>query len=81
MCRCAHQAIAVSVNDKTVEVNYRAVSRDTVAHVVIDSTGPKVYGEGEWKTRKHGKENAVPGVGAVCFKVVGTLYLNVKRHF
>ena len=23
-------------------------------HVVIDSTGIKVYGEGEWKTRKHG---------------------------
>ena len=23
-------------------------------HVVIDSTGLKVYGEGEWKTRKHG---------------------------
>ncbi|CAM3276234.1 Transposase IS4-like domain-containing protein [Shewanella violacea] len=27
-----------------------------MAHVVIDSTGLKVYGEGEWKTRKHGKE-------------------------
>ena len=23
-------------------------------HVVVDSTGLKVYGEGEWKTRKHG---------------------------
>ena len=23
-------------------------------YVVIDSTGLKVYGEGEWKTRKHG---------------------------
>ena len=23
-------------------------------HVVIDSTGIKVYGEGEWKTRQHG---------------------------
>lgn len=28
-----------------------------MAHVVIDSTGLKVYGEGEWKTLKHGKEN------------------------
>ena len=27
-----------------------------MVHVVIDSTGLKVYGEGEWKTRKHGKE-------------------------
>lgn len=23
-------------------------------HVVVDSTGLKIYGEGEWKTRKHG---------------------------
>jgi hypothetical protein len=23
-------------------------------HVVVDSTGVKVYGEGEWKTRQHG---------------------------
>jgi hypothetical protein len=25
-------------------------------HVVIDSTGIKIYGEGEWKMRQHGKE-------------------------
>lgn len=38
-------------------------SRSSIAHrvmalwhiVVIDSTGLKVYGEGEWKTRKHEK--------------------------
>jgi hypothetical protein len=24
-------------------------------HVVVDSTGVKVYGEGEWKVRQHGK--------------------------
>ncbi|ABG52246.1 hypothetical protein Tery_3113 [Trichodesmium erythraeum IMS101] len=23
-------------------------------HLVVDSTGVKVYGEGEWKTRIHG---------------------------
>ncbi len=23
-------------------------------HVVVDSTGVKVYGEGEWKVRQHG---------------------------
>jgi IS5 family transposase len=23
-------------------------------HIVVDSTGVKVYGEGEWKTRQHG---------------------------
>ena len=32
----------------------RAVSRDEPIHVVIDSTGLKVFGEGEWKVKKHG---------------------------
>jgi hypothetical protein len=27
-----------------------------IAHLVIDSTGLKVFGEGEWKVKKHGKE-------------------------
>lgn len=27
---------------------------ESARHVVIDSTGIKVYGEGEWKTRQHG---------------------------
>ncbi|HBB0307410.1 TPA: IS5 family transposase [Escherichia coli] len=31
-------------------------ARGPVAHLVIDATGLKVYGEGEWKIRKHGKE-------------------------
>jgi hypothetical protein len=30
------------------------VSTDGPFHVVIDSTGLKVFGEGEWKVRKHG---------------------------
>lgn len=46
----------ISKRAKTVEIKYRAPSRGAVAHVVIDSTGLKVYGEGEWKTRKHGNE-------------------------
>lgn len=46
----------ISKRAKTVEVKYRGPSHCTVAHVVIDSTGLKVYGEGEWKTCKHGKE-------------------------
>jgi len=46
----------ISKRAKTVEVKYRAKSHGSVSHVVIDSTGLKVYGEGEWKTRKHGKE-------------------------
>lgn len=46
----------ISKRAKTVEVHYRLPSRGPVAHVVIDATGLKVFGEGEWKIRKHGKE-------------------------
>ncbi len=30
------------------------MSIDEAIHVVVDSTGVKVWGEGEWKTRQHG---------------------------
>lgn len=35
---------------------FRNLALGAVAHLVIDATGLKVYGEGEWKVRKHGKE-------------------------
>lgn len=46
----------LSKRAKTIDIHYRATSRGPVSHVVIDSTGLKVYGEGELKMRKHGKE-------------------------
>ena len=33
---------------------YGTLDRDAPIHIAIDSTGIKVYGEGEWKVRKHG---------------------------
>lgn len=47
---------SISKRAKTVPVKYRNPSRGPIAHVVVDATGLKVFGEGEWKTRKHGKE-------------------------
>jgi len=41
--RRRHLAIALPIKD-------RAGAR----HLVVDSTGVKVYGEGEWKVRRHG---------------------------
>jgi transposase len=35
-------------------VSLPMVDKATARHVVVDSTGVKVYGEGEWKTRQHG---------------------------
>ena len=30
-------------------------------HLILDSTGLKVYGEGEWKVRQHGTRSDGPG--------------------
>jgi hypothetical protein len=37
-----------------LEVALRALPRSEPLHLVIDSSGFKVYGEGEWKVRQHG---------------------------
>ena len=37
-------------------VSFKTFTRGEIAHLVIDSTGLKVFGEGEWKVKKHGKE-------------------------
>ncbi len=46
----------ISKRAKTVEVNYRQRCTGPARHIVIDATGLKVFGEGEWKVRKHGNE-------------------------
>ena len=46
----------LSKRAKIVEVNYKKTSRGPIAHVVVDATGLKIYGEGEWHAHKHGRE-------------------------
>ncbi|MRE66012.1 IS5/IS1182 family transposase, partial [Klebsiella quasipneumoniae] len=41
---------------KSVNVSFKTFTRGEIAHLVIDSTGLKVFGEGEWKVKKHGQE-------------------------
>ena len=38
----------------SLEVALPVVPKEGARHVVIDATGIKIYGEGEWKTRQHG---------------------------
>lgn len=38
---------------KVSDVNLPRQSRGKRLHIVVDSTGLKVYGEGEWKVRQH----------------------------
>lgn len=49
----------LSYRGKTLKVSLsrtarEALSRGEPIHIAVDSTGVKVYGEGEWKVRKHG---------------------------
>jgi transposase len=37
-----------------LEIVLPVVPKSESVHLVVDSTGVKVYGEGEWKTRQHG---------------------------
>ncbi len=39
---------------KRLKIDLSVMPAQGSRHVVIDSTGVKVYGEGEWKARKHG---------------------------
>ncbi len=40
---------SVSKRTKSVNVSFKTPTRGEIAHLVIDSTGLKVFGEGEWK--------------------------------
>ena len=44
----------VSRRKGKLTVTLPVVPKTGVVHLVVDSTGIKVYGEGEWKTRQHG---------------------------
>jgi len=48
--------ISVSKRAKSVNICFKTPTRGETAHLVIDSTGLKVFDEGEWNVKKHGKE-------------------------
>ena len=41
---------------KGIDLNIAPTRKDEPIHILLDSTGSKVFGEGEWKVRKHGNE-------------------------
>ena len=45
---------------RSLEVPLSASARRGPLHLVVDSTGLKVYGEGEWKVRLHGYDKRRP---------------------
>ena len=48
--RCSDYS-CVSRRAKSVSVSFKTATRGEIAHLVIDSTGLKVFGEGEWKCK------------------------------
>lgn len=53
--RCPDYSL-VSKRAKTVNISIKTPSRGEIAHLVIDGTGLKVFGEREWKVRQHGAD-------------------------
>jgi hypothetical protein len=47
--------MAIKVPDHTTFSGAVSVSQPPPIHVIIDSTGWKVYGAGEWQREKHGE--------------------------
>lgn len=52
---CPHYT-CISKRAKSVEVSFKCPTRGPIQHLAIDATGLKVYGEGEWKVKKHGTD-------------------------
>lgn len=52
---CPHYT-CISRRAKQVEVSFKPKTRGSIQHLAIDATGLKVYGEGEWKVKKHGTD-------------------------
>jgi hypothetical protein len=56
---------SVSKRAKSVNVSFKTFTRGEIAHLVIDSTGLKVFGEGEWKVKKPAKNAVVYGESCI----------------
>lgn len=48
-----HSTLSIRGKSVTVHIRVRSIQTEPI-HIVVDSTGAKVYGEGEWKVRQHG---------------------------
>lgn len=48
-----YSTLSVRSHHLPIQIRVRPIRREPL-HIVVDSTGIKVYGEGEWKVRMHG---------------------------
>jgi hypothetical protein len=54
MCMDVPSVSTLCKRGKELHINIRVREMGTDLHIVADSSGIKVFGEGEWKVRKHG---------------------------
>ena len=54
MCLDIEVPCYTTISRRARELEVELPSQSDAAHIVVDSTGLKVFGEGEWKTRQHG---------------------------
>ena len=52
---CPHYT-CISRRAKEVEISFKTKTRSAIQHLALDATGLRVYGEGEWKVKKHGTD-------------------------
>lgn len=52
---CPHYG-CISRRTKDVDVSFKTKTKGSIQHLAIDATGLKVYGEREWKVKKHGTD-------------------------
>lgn len=52
---CLHYS-CISRRAKQVEVSFKPKTRGAIQYLTSDATVLKVYGEGEWKVKKHGTD-------------------------
>lgn len=53
---CSPDYSSISRRAQSVAIKYRPPSKGTVTHLVIDATGLKVFGAGEWRQKHYGLE-------------------------
>lgn len=53
---CSPDYSSISRRAQSVEIKYRPPSKGAVTHLVIDATGLKVFGAGEWRQKHYGLE-------------------------
>ncbi|CAI1844810.1 Uncharacterised protein [Serratia proteamaculans] len=60
LLRCPDYS-CVSRRAKSVNIPFKTPTRGEIAHLVIDYTGLKVFGEGEWKVKNTVRKSAASG--------------------